>query len=490
MTNEPTATTTPDAPDLLNDHLPEAASILPVDNGPTFEAIDVTVGATATPDLASSSTQSSEPHPPDVPPPTDSIESIREWRHRPAAARLRAVRARVAVVSGKGVSPPPPPLDCLCRSETSNGIFEGHHGVDATCGVTTTAVGKSIAMQSFDIDHTFGIVQDGSDFIYEGELDVNIPHGYGVGTVGEVRFIGVWVAGRPCGLGACTRGRDTTRGWFAGPSAVVALEPGQAIPALTLPLPMPRDQPLSGLYVLCRRLETARLSRFRRVLDTWMSAVCAEVVAVALQARTVAFVAWANACTAQQAAMRHEGLQLHSRETDDGLMVRVKALVASEAAVREKNALRQKRLQYAELTHTTTVACLGIERRSTELLQAELDLVEAELADAKATERRCRAMQEEYADIRARIEQGKVKLNAMKQTRRHDAMAAGSTAAVMMRKPSMVPMPRRRSSVKVYVGDAPKKDDTIAYVCGVEGCDCHVPKDVFRPEGDFVDDGT
>ncbi|RHZ39055.1 hypothetical protein DYB31_004675 [Aphanomyces astaci] len=366
--------------------------------------------------------------PQEIEPAGFSWEVVREWPDRPRHARRLAI--------DRFVSKPRPlqhDFAFLCRQETTNGIFEGDHCDVTTMGVTTTTSGKSIALQSFDPDHTFGIVQDGVDLIYEGELRVNMPHGYGVGSYarGE-RFVGIWAHGQPSGLGQLTSAATPSLchyGWIFGTTVVHAWEKGKPV---DVPLPPPpRDQPLSGLYVMCKRLEIARLYRFRHVMDQWLAAICTQTVTTSIHSRTIAFGAWTQACIAQQASIRREGLQLHSQDTDDQLFQKVKALVAHEATVRDKNELRKERLRHATLTNTTTVACLGIERRSTELVQADLDAIEAELQDAKAS------------------------------------LLRG-----------------RRRSAKVYVNERSDEDAGIAFVCGVDGCDCQVDKTVFHPLGD------
>ncbi|RHY30063.1 hypothetical protein DYB32_004649 [Aphanomyces invadans] len=318
-----------------------------------------------------------------MPEPVESLwswEVIREWRDRPGLARRLAIDQIVRK---------PRPLQhefgCLCRQDTTNGMFEGDHCDATTTGVTTTAAGKSIAMQSMDPDHTFGIVQDGTDLIYEGELRVNVPHGYGVGCYGSgERFVGIWAMGQPCGLGRLTcpvAPNESHYGWIFGTTVVHAWEKRD----VDVPLPPPpQDQPLRGLFAMCKRLEVARLHRFRQAMDQWVAAICTQVVATAIDSRTIAFGAWAQACIAQQACIRKEGLQLHSQDTNDDLFHKVKDLVAIQQAVMEKNELRQARLRHSIMTNTTTVACLAIERRSTELVECELETIELELQDAKA----------------------------------------------------------------------------------------------------------
>ncbi|KAH9197416.1 hypothetical protein AeNC1_000628 [Aphanomyces euteiches] len=399
--------------------------------------------------------------------PTLSWETIRQWPKRPTPTQTLAVRRLVAKYKQR--VPSSDEYEHLCRSETSNGTFEGEHSARATCGVTTTAAGKSIAMQSVD-QFYFGVVQDGIDFIYEGQLDVNVPHGYGVGSFanGE-RFIGVWADGTPAGLGR-RMAKDCQHGWFYGMTAVYLHQERPVVVALP---PRSKEQPHLDLYLVGERLETARLKRFRQVFDRWLAVVCSEAEATAIECRTVAFSAWANGCKAQLASVRHEGMRLQRNDQNQQLVAKVRAFVAQEAAATEKNELRQARLRHATLVNTTTVACLGIERRSAELLQQDLAAIESELTTAKAAERRCLALQREYSEIRRRIHEGKVELNALRQARR---------APNAVRKPSIMPRRQRRSSAKIYVQEA--DEDAISNVCGIDGCNCHIAKDIFHPNGD------
>ncbi|OQR98555.1 hypothetical protein ACHHYP_08327 [Achlya hypogyna] len=403
-----------------------------------------------------------------------SIDEIREWRRRPHRARGLEIHAQYTAYRLDAAAPSDAIGQTPLQEVLPDGrTFEGLVSPVGKCGVVTALTGATVAMCLSVGGSGFGIVSS-ADLAYEGELFNGVPDGYGVGTftTGHV-FAGYWVHGAPEGLGqqalALDPNSDVGFGWYHGPHALQLVRPLHTpLPPPPLPMRRPSEQPLLGLYTAGRALEAQRRRQCQHVVSLWAARVCRASVAAAVEARGLAFESWRRAATAQAASCQAACDALRTRGTDPVLKERLDVVVARQQLAKDREVLRQARSAKAQQVQTTTVTCLGIERRSMALMQAELDDLDNELRSVRLARARCDAIHDEIADLRRRIEDRKVELHAMR--RRH--------------RPVVQPAPPRRLRSQAALPELPPEESpVIAYVCGVAGCACGVPKDVFRRLG-------
>ncbi|EQC35777.1 hypothetical protein SDRG_06536 [Saprolegnia diclina VS20] len=403
-------------------------------------------------------------------------DETRAWRRRPRPATASAIHAqysayRIGVRETRGSV-----LRYLHETAPDGRTFQGALSPAGRCGVVASSDGRSMIALDCDGSHSFGVVTC-PEVVYEGQVDGDgTPMGYGIGSFANGNlFAGHWVEGRPEGLGQLTTALDpdvnaTGYGWYVEQRAMQLLRaPDAPTPPPDLGVRRPLEQPLLGLYIVGRVLETNRLRRCQQALGLWAQRVCHDSVLTAIAARGLAYESWRQAYAALEASARTVCTGLRAKgPADPALHARLDAVLDRQRLVRDRDAIRYKRTAKARQVQTTTTTCLGIERNATALLQAELDDLEAELRDARAAQARCTVVQSEIATLRQTIEDRKVTLHALRRRHHHHIQ----------------PPPPRRQSSQTTLPDLPAPTcEEIAFVCGVPGCACGVPKDVFRRVG-------
>ncbi|OQR81837.1 hypothetical protein THRCLA_11360 [Thraustotheca clavata] len=392
---------------------------------------------------------------------------IREWKHRPSLARTSLIHAQFT--SFRMDDSPNNNGNFVQENLDDTRTFEGVKNGDEKCGVVTTTSGCTVSIVVESNGIGFGVIhQEG--FIFEGELYEHEPHGYGVGTFADGNvFAGYWFNGKPQGLGQFSIQPKSKAGygWYFNRQLLYVINSTETpLEILNIQLPRkPQEQPLLGLFTMCRILETQRLRRFQSVFDRWTTNICQQSILAAYEARILAFNCWRKAGLAQVASIQNTCNVLRRSGTDQELKSHLDTVVAHQNNVKERQALRNVRLDNAKVVLTTTTTCLGIEQKSKNLMQAELDTIEAELIDARRAKLRCDVIQKELTELRKCIENRQVDLHALRR-----------------RNQSILPPARRRHGKKsvAILPEAITTQEEILYVCGVPGCNCGVPKDVFR----------
>ncbi|KDO23288.1 hypothetical protein SPRG_11602 [Saprolegnia parasitica CBS 223.65] len=387
---------------------------------------------------------------------TMATDETRAWRRRPRPAQASAIHAqysayRIGMREARGSV-----LRYLHETAPDGRTFEGALSPAGRCGVVASSDGRSTIALDCDGRCSLGVVTC-ADVVYEGEVDGDgTPMGYGVGSFANGHlFAGHWVTGRPEGLGQLTTALDPDAsstagyGWYLEQRAMQLVRaPDAPTPPPDLGVRRPVEQPLLGLYIVGRVLETNRLRRCQHALGLWATRL-------ATSAR----------CQGGKRKDCVHGLRAKG-PADPALHARLDAVLGRQRLARDRDAIRHKRTAKARQVQTTTTTCLGIERNATALMQVELDDLEAELRDARAAQARCTLIQNEMMKLRHTIEDRKVTLHAL---RRHHRIQP--------------PPPRRPSSTTTLPDEPPLPLDEIAFLCGVPGCACGVPKDVFRRVG-------
>ncbi|KAF4130148.1 hypothetical protein GN958_ATG20563 [Phytophthora infestans] len=343
---------------------------------------------------------------------------------------------------------------------------------------------------------------------YEGDVGVGSTstrcHGVGLYTFG-VLFVGCWVSASrryPHGLGslqsatdACTITMISVDGWFHGLQCVHP-------PVHKCIFKLSSDarsqpQPQRGLMVADEKLQFWRRHALTRALSAWIRVCCDFNITQARQSRLLALQTQAHAREAEQRAIS-ANLERHKADKNEDATELLTLLARSREAQEQRFQRRQlyaQRLASAIQQRDLARACVAKQDSAVKVLETELQDVSNQLKRARQAEDDCAQYARDLHVLKRQIENASVKVNAARfdqrqqasqvETQEQEPQSSLSQRSILptpiMKTPRARDYADENNSVQQSRLGSTRRSVTLGqqFVCGVPGCMCGIPRDVF-----------
>ncbi|KAG2837699.1 hypothetical protein PC111_g4536 [Phytophthora cactorum] len=371
-------------------------------------------------------------------------------------------------------------------------------------GVLTTATSHTYCGQWLNGSQ----VQHGTRYSptlhYEGDVGVGSTpttrHGVGLYTFGAL-FVGCWVSAtcsrrHPRGLGSLQSSIDmmiSVDGWFHGLHCVHHTDFHKCTFKLSSDASS-QSQPQRGLMVADERLQYWRRHALTRALSVWTRLCCEFNTTQARRSRLLALQAQAQARRAEQRAISENLERQKAAKSQDA--AELLTLLAKSRGAQEQRS--QRRQLYAQRRFSAIKqrdlarACVAKQDSAVKALEIELLEVVGLLKKARQAQDDCAQYARELHVLKRQIENASVKLNEARFEQRQQASQQEQELQPSLSQRSVPPTPVTKTPraqecaddnnfVHQSRGDSTRRSVTLKqqFVCGVPGCMCGIPRDVF-----------
>ncbi|ETM49901.1 hypothetical protein L914_05939 [Phytophthora nicotianae] len=372
-------------------------------------------------------------------------------------------------------------------------------------GVLTTATGHTYCGQWHNGTQVHYGTRYSPTLRYEGTVGGGSTptacHGVGLYAFGAL-FVGCWVsAGRlhPRGLGSLQSSTDTSSmisvdGWCHGLHCV---HHTAEVHKCTFKLPSDarsQSQPQRGLMVADEKLQYWRRHALTRALSAWIRHCCDFNITQARRSRLLALQTQAQARQAEQRAISEDLERQKAAKSQDATEL-LTLLARSREVLEQRSQRRQlyaQRLASAIQQRDHARACVAKQDNAVKALEIELQEVTDLLKEARQAQDNCAQYTRELHVLKRQIENASVKLNAARYEQRQQASQQEQEPQSSLSQRSDPPTPITKTprarecaddnnSVHQSRRGSTRRSVTLGqqFVCGVPGCMCGIPRDVF-----------